>query len=30
MYRALLQYKENEQTFGFGLTNRIDAQRRLG
>jgi 2-C-methyl-D-erythritol 4-phosphate cytidylyltransferase len=29
MYRALLQYKENEQTFGFGLTNRIDAQRRL-
>jgi 2-C-methyl-D-erythritol 4-phosphate cytidylyltransferase len=27
MYRALLQYKENEQTFGFGLTNRIDAQR---
>jgi 2-C-methyl-D-erythritol 4-phosphate cytidylyltransferase len=27
MYRALLQYKEHEQIFGFGLTNRIDAQR---
>jgi 2-C-methyl-D-erythritol 4-phosphate cytidylyltransferase len=27
MYRALLQYKENEQIFGFGLTNRIDAKR---
>lgn len=27
MYRALLQYKENEQAFGLGLTNRIDARR---
>ena len=27
MYRALLQYKENEQAFGLGLTNRIDAKR---
>lgn len=23
-YRALLQYKENEQAFGLGLTNRLD------
>lgn len=27
MYRALLQYKENEQAFGLGLTNRLDAKR---
>ena len=27
MFRALLQYKENEQAFGLGLTNRIDARR---
>jgi 2-C-methyl-D-erythritol 4-phosphate cytidylyltransferase len=27
MYRALLQYKENEQAFGLGLTNRMDAKR---
>ena len=27
MYRALLQYKENEQAFGLGLTNRMDARR---
>ena len=27
MYRALLQYKENEQAFGLGLTYRIDASR---
>lgn len=26
MFRALLQYKENEQAFGLGLTNRIDAR----
>lgn len=26
MFRALLQYKENEQAFGLGLTNRIDAK----
>ena len=25
MFRALLQYKENEQAFGFGLTNRLAA-----
>ena len=27
MYRALVQYKENEQAFGLGLTNRMDARR---
>ncbi|MCM1283724.1 MAG: 2-C-methyl-D-erythritol 4-phosphate cytidylyltransferase [Muribaculaceae bacterium] len=27
MYRALLNYKENEQAFGLGLTNRMDAKR---
>ncbi len=27
MYRALLQYKENEQAFGLGITNRMDAKR---
>ena len=27
MYRALLQYKETEQAFGLGLTNRMDARR---
>ena len=27
MYRALLRYKENEQAFGLGLTNRLDAKR---
>lgn len=26
MYRALRQYKENEQIFGFGLTNRINTK----
>ena len=26
MFRALLQYKENEQAFGLGLTNRLDAK----
>lgn len=26
MFRALLQYKENEQAFGFGLTNRLAAR----
>lgn len=26
MFRALLQYKENEQAFGFGLTNRLAAK----
>lgn len=26
MFRALLQYKENEQAFGLGLTNKIDAR----
>ncbi len=26
MFRALLQYKENEQAFGLGLTNRIEAR----
>lgn len=26
MFRALLQYKENEQAFGLGLTNRIDTR----
>ena len=26
MFRALLQYKENEQAFGLGLTNRMDAR----
>ena len=32
MFRALLQYKENEQAFGFGLTNRLAAKmnRYLG
>ena len=24
MFRALLQYKENEQIFGLGLTNRVN------
>lgn len=26
MFRALIQYKENEQAFGFGLTNRLAAK----
>lgn len=26
MFRALLQYRENEQAFGFGLTNRLAAK----
>ncbi len=26
MFRALLQYKENEQAFGLGLTNRMDSR----
>ncbi len=26
MFRALLQYKENEQAFGLGLTNRIETR----
>ncbi|MCD7723219.1 MAG: 2-C-methyl-D-erythritol 4-phosphate cytidylyltransferase [Clostridiales bacterium] len=26
IFRGLLQYKENEQAFGFGLTNRIEAK----
>ena len=26
MFRALLQYKENEQAFGFGLTDRLAAK----
>ena len=26
IFRGLLQYKENEQAFGFGLTNRIQAK----
>ena len=26
MFRALIQYKENEQTFGFGLTDRLGAK----
>ncbi len=26
MFRALLQYKENEQAFGLGLTNRIESR----
>ena len=35
LFRALLQYKENEQAFGLGLTNRIEtrmnrAQRKQG
>lgn len=29
MFRALLQYKENEQAFGLGLTNRIDVRMNL-
>lgn len=28
MFRALLQYKENEQTFGLGITNRIGSRRK--
>ncbi len=27
MYRALLQYRENEQAFGLGITNRIGRKR---
>lgn len=30
MFRALLQYKENEQAFGLGLTNRLDARVHRG
>ena len=26
MFRALLQYKENEQAFGLGITNKIDTR----
>ena len=26
MFRALIQYKENEQAFGFGLTDRLAAK----
>jgi 2-C-methyl-D-erythritol 4-phosphate cytidylyltransferase len=26
MYRALLQYKENEQAFGLGMTNKLDVR----
>ena len=26
MFRALLQYQENEQAFGLGLTNQINAR----
>ena len=26
MFRALLQYKENEQAFGLGITNRIETR----
>ena len=26
MFRALIQYKENEQAFGFGLTDRLGAK----
>lgn len=29
MFRALLQYKENEQAFGLGLTNRIETRMNL-
>jgi 2-C-methyl-D-erythritol 4-phosphate cytidylyltransferase len=28
MFRALLQYKENEQAFGLGLTDRLDSKRQ--
>ena len=28
MFRALLQYKENEQAFGLGLTDYIDARMK--
>ncbi|KIR02158.1 2-C-methyl-D-erythritol 4-phosphate cytidylyltransferase [Lachnospiraceae bacterium TWA4] len=28
MFRALLQYKENEQAFGLGITNRIGGRKR--
>ena len=27
MFRALLQYRENEQAFGYGLTDKINARR---
>lgn len=30
MFRALLQYKENEQAFGLGITNRIGSRRTPG
>ncbi len=30
MYRALLQFKENEQAFGLGLTNNIEARMKMG
>lgn len=29
MFRALLQYKENEQTFGLGITNRIGSKMKM-
>ncbi|MGN0483269.1 MAG: 2-C-methyl-D-erythritol 4-phosphate cytidylyltransferase [Lachnospiraceae bacterium] len=29
MFRALLQYKENEQAFGLGLTNRIESRMNM-
>ena len=28
-FKAYLQFKENEQTFGFGMTNKIGAQFEL-
>lgn len=30
MFRALLQYKENEQAFGLGITNRIGSRIKTG
>ncbi len=30
MFRALLQYKENEQAFGLGITNRIGSKMKPG
>lgn len=29
MFRALLQYKENEQAFGLGITNRIGSNMNI-
>ena len=26
MFRALLQYKEHEQAFGYGLTNQVNTR----